>query len=27
VVVDEGKVVPDAFPGRELLGPGKLARQ
>ena len=22
VVVDEGKVVPDAFPGRALLGPG-----
>jgi Amidohydrolase family len=27
VVVDEGKVVPDAFPGWALLGPGKLARQ
>jgi N-acyl-D-aspartate/D-glutamate deacylase len=23
VVVDEGKVVPDVFPGRALLGPGK----
>ncbi|HTA50011.1 MAG TPA: amidohydrolase family protein [Verrucomicrobiae bacterium] len=27
VVVDEGKIVPDVFPGRALLGPGKLARQ
>ncbi len=25
VVVDEGKIVPDFFPGRALLGPGKLA--
>ena len=24
VVVDEGKIVPDVFPGRALLGPGKL---
>ena len=23
VVVDEGKIVPDVFPGRALLGPGK----
>ena len=23
VVVDEGKIVPDVFPGRRLLGPGK----
>jgi N-acyl-D-aspartate/D-glutamate deacylase len=22
-VVDDGKIVPDAFPGRALLGPGK----
>jgi hypothetical protein len=27
VVVDEGKVVSDVFPGRALLGPGKGARQ
>ena len=25
LVVDEGKIVPDVFPGRALLGPGKLA--
>ena len=25
VVVDEGKIVPDVFPGRALLGPGKLS--
>jgi Amidohydrolase family len=25
VVVDEGKIVPNVFPGRALLGPGKLA--
>src|ERR1700719_1945890 len=25
VVVDEGRVVPDVFPGRSLLGPGKIA--
>src|SRR5271169_1430879 len=25
VVVDEGKVVPDVFPGRALLGPGKVS--
>ncbi len=25
VVVDEGKIVPDVFPGRALLGPGKRA--
>ncbi len=24
VVVDEGKIVPDVFPGRALLGPGKI---
>jgi N-acyl-D-aspartate/D-glutamate deacylase len=24
VVVDEGKVVPDVFPGRPILGPGKI---
>lgn len=24
VVIDEGKMVPDVFPGRSLLGPGKL---
>jgi len=24
VVVDEGKIVPDVFPGRALLGPGKV---
>ena len=23
VVVDEGKILPDVFPGRALLGPGK----
>jgi len=23
VVVDEGKIVPDVFPGQALLGPGK----
>jgi N-acyl-D-aspartate/D-glutamate deacylase len=27
VVVDEGKIVPGVFPGRAILGPGKLARQ
>jgi hypothetical protein len=27
VVVDDGKIVPDVFPGRALLGPGKLTRQ
>ncbi len=25
VVIDEGKLVPDVFPGRALLGPGKTA--
>ena len=25
VVVDEGKIVPDVFPGRALLGPGKVS--
>jgi N-acyl-D-aspartate/D-glutamate deacylase len=25
VVVDEGKVVPDVFPGRAILGPGKIS--
>jgi N-acyl-D-glutamate deacylase len=25
VVVDEGKIVPDVFPGRAILGPGKAA--
>ena len=25
VVVDDGKIVPDVFPGRALLGPGKVA--
>jgi N-acyl-D-aspartate/D-glutamate deacylase len=24
VVVDEGKIVPDVFPGRAILGPGKV---
>ena len=24
VVVDEGKIVPDVFPGRAILGPGKM---
>ena len=27
LVVDEGKIVPDVFPGRALLGPGKWVRQ
>jgi hypothetical protein len=27
VVVDEGKIVPDVFPGRALLGLGKAERQ
>jgi dihydroorotase-like cyclic amidohydrolase len=26
VVVDEGKIVPDVFPGRALVGPGKASR-
>ena len=25
VVVDEGKIVPDVFPGRAILGPGKIS--
>jgi len=25
LVVDEGKTVADVFPGRALLGPGKIA--
>jgi hypothetical protein len=25
VVIDEGKIVPDAFPGRALLGPGNFS--
>jgi len=25
LVIDEGKIVPDVFPGRPLLGPGKAA--
>jgi len=25
VVIDEGKMVPDVFPGRALVGPGKAA--
>src|ERR1022692_4803353 len=27
VVVDEGKIVPDVFPGRALLGPGKTGKE
>jgi N-acyl-D-aspartate/D-glutamate deacylase len=27
VVVDEGKLVPDVFPGRAILGPGKSGKQ
>jgi N-acyl-D-aspartate/D-glutamate deacylase len=27
VVVDEGKIVPDVFPGRALLGPGKVGSE
>jgi N-acyl-D-aspartate/D-glutamate deacylase len=27
VVVDEGRLVPDVFPGRAILGPGKLGKQ
>jgi N-acyl-D-aspartate/D-glutamate deacylase len=27
LVVDEGTIVPEVFPGRALFGPGKLARQ
>jgi N-acyl-D-aspartate/D-glutamate deacylase len=27
LVVNEGKIVPDVFPGRALLGPGKAGRQ
>ena len=25
VLVDEGKIVPDVFPGRALVGPGKAS--
>ena len=25
LVVDEGKLVPDVFPGRAILGPGKIS--
>jgi N-acyl-D-aspartate/D-glutamate deacylase len=25
LVIDEGKIVPDVFPGRALVGPGKVA--
>ena len=27
VVVEEGKLVPDVFPGRAILGPGKSGKQ
>jgi N-acyl-D-aspartate/D-glutamate deacylase len=27
LVVDEGKLVPDVFPGRAIVGPGKASRE
>jgi hypothetical protein len=27
VVVDEGKIVPDVFPGRAILGPGRVGSE
>jgi hypothetical protein len=27
LVVDEGKIVPDVFPGRAIVGPGKIGSE
>ena len=27
LLVDEGKLVPDVFPGRAILGPGKVSKE